>query len=119
MKRLAIVALLGAVLLGCASSPPHTAEDTTRRFAVPLEEVYEAAKAACIDVGADFQEPVYVLEDDSAQITAASRTCVYGVLLLGYEGYTDVMLFMDDQSAQGVIKKSVYDEFWAAVEAHL
>ena len=71
------------------------------------------------DVGADHLEPTFEMKGSSATITAATRTRLYGILLLGYDDYTDVMLFLEDKSTQDVIKKSVFDEFWAAVEAHL
>ena len=63
--------------------------------------------------------PIVEMKGDSATITAATRTCLYGILLLENDGSTGVMLFLDEKSTQDVIKKSVFDEFWTAVEAHL
>ncbi len=119
MKRLVFVFLFVALMLGCATSPPHTANDVSRRYSASLVTVFEACKMAIQDIGADHLEPTFELKDGSAAITAATRTRLYGVLLFGYDDHTDVMLFLEDKSTQDVIRKSVFDEFWAAVEAHL
>lgn len=132
MNRILIVFFLVLLLLGCSTAPPrgsedsadaasapHTADDVSRRYSASLETVVEACKMTFVDVGADYLEPKIEVDNDSATITGASRTRLYGVLLLGYDEYTDVMLFLEDKSSQEVIKKFVFDEFWTAVESHL
>ena len=100
-------------------SPPHTVEDASRRYSASLATVFEACKKAIGDIGADYLEPKFEMKEDSATITGATRTRLYGIMLLGYDDYTDVMLILDDKSTQDVIRKSVFDEFWTAVETHL
>ena len=132
MNRIIVLSLLVLLLPGCATAPPrgfedsandasapHTVDDVSRRYSAPFETVVEACKLAFVDVGADSYEPKIEMDNDSATITGASKTRLYGVLLLGYDEYTDVMLFLEDKSTQDVIKKSVFDEFWTAVESHL
>ena len=52
---------------------PHTVEDIGRSFPVSLEELFEACKEACKDVGADHLQPRYELDLDrgTALIAAA------------------------------------------------
>ena len=124
MKRIAVLAGLAAVMLGCATSPhravedtspPHTVEDVTRRFSVPLEELYAASIAACLDVGAT----IFSMEKDS-MVVAVSDTYRYGILLVANADFSGIMLFIESvSSSQGVIRKAVFDEFWAALEARL
>ena len=132
MNRIVFLFLLVVLMLGCAATPPHTADNETRDTSPPhtvddisreypasLETVFEACKMAIESIGADHLEPTFKMNDNSATITAATRTRLYGIMLLGDEDYTEVMLFLEDKSTQDVIKKSVFDEFWAELEVHL
>jgi len=132
MNRILFTFLLTVLILGCKTAPPdaveapardtspaHTVDDLTRRYSASLETVFEVCKLALEDIGADHLKPKFEMKGESATITAATRTRLYGLLLFGSDGYTDVMLIIEDKSTKDSLKKSVFDEFWAAVESHL
>jgi len=101
-----------------------TKSDQFREYSVPLEELFEACKAACKDVGADYHEPHYNLRDAVATIVACSRTHIYVVIMQVYGDLTQVLLFIElPEGTPGKRRtednKRIYDELWAAVEARL
>jgi hypothetical protein len=132
MNRFVFMFIFILLMMGCATyprhteedkipdtSPPLTADDISRSYSASLETVFEACKMAIKDIGADHLEPTFEMKENSAHIVASTKTRMYGIMLLGNDDHTDVMLFLEDKSTQDVIKKSVFDEFWTAVEAHL
>jgi len=132
MNRLLLVLLLSSLVFGCATSPPEkversfptvyvspTAEDMFRTYPATLGTIVAAGKLALADIGADYFEPHIELNGDDAVITAGTKTCLYGIILLAYPEYTEVMLVFDNKSNEEAISKSMFDEFWAALESHL
>jgi hypothetical protein len=101
-----------------------TKSDQFREYSVSLEELFEACKAACKDVGADYHEPHYNLRDAVATIVAASRTHMYGVIMQVYENRTQVLLaieFPEGAPAKPRAEelKRIYNDFWTALETRL
>jgi hypothetical protein len=101
-----------------------TSSDLVREYSVPLEELFEACKEACKDVGADYHEPHYDLRGEVATIVACSRTLMYALIMQVYRDCTQVLLvieFPDDtpEKPRAEEIKRVYDEFWEALEARL
>jgi hypothetical protein len=132
MIRILFAFLLVPLLFGCKTSPPgpaaepardtspvHTADDITRTYSASLETVFQACKLAIEDIGADHPEPRVEMKDRSATITAVTRTRLYGLILMESDHQTGVILIIEDKSKQNPITKSVFDEFWTAVESHL
>jgi hypothetical protein len=125
MKRFLLIIPAIVLVLGCATysppgaSSPHTAEDASRRYHASLPDLVEACQQAIRDVGADYVEQKSKIKEESATLIGICGTRLYGVLLLGDNGYTDVMLMLEDRSAREVIQRSVFQEFWAAVEKNL
>jgi len=128
MIRILTVCIVLSFMIGCSTSPtrpakddspPHTAADISRKYSASLEKVIEACKMAIDDIGEDYLTPKIKIMDSGATITAASRTRMYGIVLSKNDGSTEVMLFLEDKASKEVIRKSVFDEFWAAVEKHL
>jgi hypothetical protein len=127
MKRLSIVALIGAVLIGCAASPPTQEpgrEDMVRVFSVSLEELYEASVAACKDLRAQIVSSE--IDEDGGKLEARRSTggWTYIVIVFMVEDDNSVkMMVFPGSGKQGILmastKKSDYDEFWAAFERRL
>ncbi len=145
VTRLVLSVILVVVLYGCATarapveedavgttgaepveedSARVTSSDLVREYSVPLEELFEACKAACKDVGADYHEPHYNLLGKSATIAAFSRTLMYALIMQVYRDCTQVLLIIElpegnpgKHRAEDI--KCAHDEFWAALEALL
>jgi hypothetical protein len=137
MKRLSLVILLGAAMIGCTTSPQtarssHRAQtakagDTTasRQFSLPFEQLLEASKAACEDLGATVGS--VVLDEKGGKLDASRFS--------GSWNYIVVAFFVEDGGAVKITivpglglgewavvasgNRSDYDEFWAALDAHL
>jgi hypothetical protein len=145
VTRLVLSVILVVVLYGCATSRAPveedavgaaraepveedaarvTSSDLVREYSVPLEELFEACKEACKDVGADYHEPHYDLRGEVATIVACSRTLMYALIMQVYRDCTQVLLvieFPDDtpEKPRAEDIKRAHDEFWAALEARL
>ena len=127
MKSLSIIALLGAALMSCATSPPAQEpgrEDMVRQFSISLEELYEAGEAACKDLRAQ----IVSSEIDEAGGKLEARRSAGGwthimIVFMVEENNSVTMMIFPGSSKQNILMaskdKSDYDEFWAALNGHL
>ena len=101
------------------SNTPHTVNDISRSYEIDIKTVFEACKKALKDIGADYYKPIYKFDEKSARIVASTKTRLYGVIIWRKIDFTEVNLFIEDKSTTGVLKKSIFDEFWEAVQKYI
>jgi hypothetical protein len=115
MSRLSLAVLLAAILLGCATLPSAQ----SRMYTEPAFGVAAASTAACGDVGAVGNLQLRIAQDmETMSVIGASATYTYTILMEETGAATQTTLVIKDASG-AYAGQSVYDEFWAALEAHL
>ena len=125
MRYAAAICMI-ALVLSCSTSQgigvtdaPHTIEDISRRYPASVDDVLGACLTAAEAVGANYFEPVVEIQNGSATMAAGTEKRVYGIILLADGDFTGAMLFVEDETSQEVLRKSVFDEFWSAVDQAL
>jgi hypothetical protein len=114
MNRLSLVVVLGAILLGCATLPSAQ----TRLYPEAGFAMAAASAAACQQVGATRNWQLRIENDmETMSFTAASATYAYTISWRGAGDSTRTTLIIQDSSG-AYAKRSIYDEFWAALEAN-
>ena len=137
MKRLGLVILLGAAIIGCTTSsqPARSSQraqttkpgDTTasRHFSLPFEQLLEASKAACEDLGTTVGS--VVLDEKGGKLDASRSSGSWNYIVVAFfvedEGAVKMTIVpefdLDQWAVVACGNKSDYDEFWAASDAHL
>ena len=125
---LAVLIVVGS----CATTPPLQREgilqreDMVKRFSVSLEELYEASKEACRDLGAKIVTSE--IDEDGGKLEAhrsvsGSKIKSYLILFSKKDDSVEMMVFIG-YGSQGITmvtdqNKPDFDKFWATLDTHL